>query len=75
MQLTVPASAVVLVQGEPSVFVFDGKDYAPRAVDPGETVGDRTVIRRGLAVGDRIAVGNVFDLKARLLKSQIGDEH
>jgi cobalt-zinc-cadmium efflux system membrane fusion protein len=75
MQLTVPASAVVLVQGEPSVFAFDGKDYAPRAVEPGETVGDRTVIRRGLTAGDRIAVGNVFDLKARLLKSQIGDEH
>lgn len=75
MQLTVPASAVVLVQGEPSVFTFDGKDYAPRAVEPGETVGDRVVIRRGLTAGDRIAVGNVFDLKARLLKSQIGDEH
>lgn len=75
MQLTVPAAAVILVQGEPSVFVFDGKDYSPRAVEPGNTVGDRTVIRRGLAVGDRIAVSNVFDLKARLLKSQISDEH
>jgi len=74
-QLTVPASAVLLVQGEPSVFVADGEGFAPRPVEPGETVGDRVVIRRGLIAGDRIAVGNVFDLKARLLKSQIGDEH
>lgn len=74
-QLTVPTSAVLLVQGEPSVFVADGDGFTPRPVEPGETVGDRVVIRRGLTAGDRIAVGDVFELKAKLLKSQISDEH
>lgn len=74
-RLTVPVSAVVLVQGEPAVFVADGNTFAPRPVERGETIGDRVVIARGLDVGDRIAIDNVFDLKARLLKSQIGDEH
>lgn len=73
--LTVPATSVVLVQGEPAVFVAEGDTFAPRPVERGETIGDRVVITRGLNNGDRIAVGNVFDLKARLLKSQIGDEH
>ena len=74
-QLSVPASAVLLIQGEPSVFVVEGDAFVPRPVEPGETVGDRIVIHRGLAVGDRIAVGDVFELKAKLLKSQISDEH
>lgn len=74
-QLTVPASAVTLVQGEPAVFVADGGGFNPRPVERGEAVGDRVVIRRGLAAGDRIAVSGVFELKAKLLKSQISDEH
>lgn len=74
-QLTVPAAAVILVQGEPSVFVADGTGFSPRPVEPGDAIGDRVAIRRGLVVGDRIAVSNVFDLKAKLLKSQISDEH
>lgn len=74
-RLTVPVSAVVLVQGEPSVFIADGDTFTPRPVERGETIGDQVVITRGLNIGDRIAVGNVFDLKARLLKSQISDEH
>lgn len=74
-RLTVPVSAVVLVQGEPSVFVADRDTFTPRPVERGENIGDRVVITRGLNIGDRIAVDNVFDLKARLLKSQISDEH
>ncbi len=74
-KLTVPASAVTLVQGEPTVFVVDGGGFIPRPVERGEAVGDRVVIRRGLAAGDRIAVSGVFELKAKLLKSQISDEH
>ncbi|MCW5624040.1 MAG: efflux RND transporter periplasmic adaptor subunit [Burkholderiales bacterium] len=74
-QLTVPKSAVILVQGESSVFVADGDGFTPRPVETGEVVGDRIVILRGLNVGDRVAIGDVFDLKAKLLKSQISDEH
>lgn len=74
-QHTVPASAVVLVQGEPSVFVADGAGFMPRPVELGDAVGDRIVVRSGISNGDRIAVSGVFDLKAKLLKSQISDEH
>lgn len=74
-RFTVPISAVLLVQGESSVFVADGDGFTPRPVETGEIVGDRIVIRTGLVAGDRVAVGGVFDLKAKLLKSQISDEH
>lgn len=74
-QFSVPASAVLLVQGESSVFVADGDGFTPRPVELGDVVGDRIVIRAGLAAGDRVAVTGVFDLKAKLLKSQISDEH
>ncbi|MFO1319016.1 MAG: efflux RND transporter periplasmic adaptor subunit [Burkholderiales bacterium] len=74
-RIAVPTASVVLVQGEPSVFVADGRGFTPRPVDTGETIGERIVIRHGLSPGDRIAVSSVFELKSRLLKSQIGDEH
>ena len=74
-RFTVPISAVLLVQGESSVFVADGDGFTPRPVETGEIVGDRIVIRTGLVAGDRVAVGGVFELKAKLLKSQISDEH
>lgn len=73
--LTVPVSAVVLVQGEPSVFVQKNAEFEHRPVETGATFGDRIEIRRGLSPGERIAVSDVFQLKAKLLKSQISDEH
>jgi len=73
--IAVPDDAVVLLQGQPTVFVAKGEGFEPRPIDPGEKVGGRTVVKSGLVAGDELVVSGAYALKARLLKSQIGDEH
>lgn len=75
--LTVPDEAIVLMQGLPTVFVFEkGKgEYEQRAIQPGDKVGGRTVVKAGLQANEQVVAAGAYALKARLLKSQIGDEH
>lgn len=73
--LSVPDAAIVLMQGLPTVFVFEHGGYEQRAILPGEKLSGRTVVKSGLAVGEQVVVAGSYALKARLLKSQIGDEH
>lgn len=73
--LAVPSGAVMLMQGQPTVFVAKGGGYELRAIDPGEKVGGRTVIKSGLKAGDQVVAEGAYALKARLLKSQIGEGH
>jgi len=73
--LTVPAGAIVLMQGQPSVFVFENDGYEQRAIDIGERLGDRTVVKSGLQSGEQVVSAGAYALKARVLKSQIGDAH
>lgn len=74
--LAVPAEAIVQLQGQPTVFRLEGTDrFEPTPVQTGETRGDRTAIRQGLAAGDIVAVRGAYALKARLLKSQLGEGH
>jgi membrane fusion protein, heavy metal efflux system len=74
--LAVPAEAVVQLQGQPTVFKLEANDrFEPTPVQAGETRGDRTTIKQGLAVGDVIAIKGAYVLKARLLKSQLGEGH
>ncbi|MDA8257251.1 MAG: efflux RND transporter periplasmic adaptor subunit [Betaproteobacteria bacterium] len=73
--LLLPEDAVLLVQGQPTVFVAekDGFAFAPRAVEVGERAQGRIVIRSGITAGEAVVVNGAYALKARLLKSQIGD--
>ncbi len=73
--LLLPEDAVLLVQGQPTVFVAgkDGFVFAPRAVEVGERTQGRIVIRSGVAAGESVVTSGAYALKARLLKSQIGD--
>ncbi|MDA8127142.1 MAG: efflux RND transporter periplasmic adaptor subunit [Betaproteobacteria bacterium] len=73
--LLLPEDAVLLVQGQPTVFVAgkDGFVFAPRAVEVGERTQGRIVIRSGVTAGEAVVVSGAYALKARLLKSQIGD--
>lgn len=71
--LSVPAAAVVLLQGGPAVFTYAGDDFKPQAVQTGVTRGDRTEIKAGLEEGEQVAVKGAFTLKSLALKSQIGD--
>lgn len=73
--LTVPDEAIVLLQGQPTVFVFEHGGFEPRAIERGEKIEGRTVIKSGLVAGDQIVAAGTYALKARLLKSQISDEH
>lgn len=73
--ITVPDAAVVLLQGQPTVFVAEHGGFEPRAVETGAGQQGRTRIRSGLAAGEQVVASGAYALKARLLKSQIGDEH
>ena len=44
-------------------------------IELGEKLRDRVVIKNGLQAGERVVTAGTYALKARLLKSQIGDSH
>jgi cobalt-zinc-cadmium efflux system membrane fusion protein len=73
--LSVVDGAIVLLQGQPTVFVVEHGGYEARPVELGDKVEGRTLIKSGLADGDQIVSAGAYALKARLLKSQISDEH
>lgn len=73
--LVVPDDAIVLLQGQPTVFVSGHGGFEPRTVEPGQKLGGQTVIKSGLVAGDSVVVAGSYELKARMLKSQIGDAH
>jgi cobalt-zinc-cadmium efflux system membrane fusion protein len=73
--IAVPDAAIVLLQGQPTVFVLAQGAYEARVVEPGDHLGGRTVLKAGVRVGDEIVVEGAYALKARKLKSQIGHGH
>jgi cobalt-zinc-cadmium efflux system membrane fusion protein len=73
--LTLPQEAVLLVNGQSIAFVQADGGFEPRPVELGEKVGTRVVVRRGVREGEPVVVAGAYALKARLLKSQIGDAH
>ncbi|WP_417068477.1 efflux RND transporter periplasmic adaptor subunit [Niveibacterium terrae] len=72
--LFIPDEAVILLQGQPTVFVARGAAFEARAVDLGDKLNGRSAVKSGLRAGEQIAVSGAYALKAHLLKSQIGDE-
>lgn len=74
--MSVPDAAIVLLQGQPTVFVRDEHGgYEPRAVQPGDRSGGRTVISAGVKAGEQVVTAGAYELKARKLKSQLGHGH
>ena len=73
--LSVADAAIVLLQGQPTIFVAKGEGFESRAIEPGEKLSGRTVIKSGVAAGESVVTAGAYALKARLLKSQISDEH
>ncbi len=73
--MTVPDAAIVLIEGKQSVFVLDPDGYEPRAIEPGERIGGRTVLKGGVEPGDEVVIEGAYALKARKLKSQLGHGH
>jgi cobalt-zinc-cadmium efflux system membrane fusion protein len=73
--LAVPDTAIVLMQGQPTIFVREGEGFEARPVELGDKLGGRTIVRSGAAAGDEVVTAGAYALKARKLKSQIGDSH
>jgi cobalt-zinc-cadmium efflux system membrane fusion protein len=74
-QLVVPTEAVVLLQNQPTVFVATGKGhFEPMPVVTGETRSGWIEIKQGLKAGTNYVRQGAFALKARLLRSQLGEE-
>jgi len=71
--LRVPEDAVLLMQGQSTVFVAERGGFEPRAVEVGERAQGYAVLKSGVAAGERVVASGAYALKARLLKSQIGD--
>jgi len=70
--ISVPDTAIVLLQGQPTVFVNEQGGFESRAVETGEKLAGRTVITSGLKAKEQVVASGAYALKARLLKSQIG---
>ena len=73
--ITLPQEAVLLVYGQPTAFIEEAGEYEPRPVELGAKLSGRVAIKGGLKEGERVVIAGAYALKARLLKSQIGDEH
>jgi cobalt-zinc-cadmium efflux system membrane fusion protein len=73
--IALPDAAIVLLEGQPTIFVFEQGAYEARRVEPGERVGGRTVLKSGVKAGDQVVTAGAYALKARKLKSQLGHGH
>jgi len=75
--LAVPNEAIVQLQGQSTIFkqAQGGDRFEPVAIETGGTRGASTIVTRGIASGDIVVVSGAFELKARLLKSQLGEGH
>ena len=71
--LTVPTGAVLLLEGKKALFVREKDGFEKREVELGENLGGRFVIKSGIEEGEAVVVEGAYALKARLLKSKIGD--
>ncbi len=73
--LSVPDAAIVLMQGLPNVFVAEHGGYEARPVELGAKLSGRTIVKSGVTSGESVVTAGTYALKARMLKSQIGDAH
>jgi membrane fusion protein, heavy metal efflux system len=72
--LLVLKSAVVYLEGGPVVFVEDTEGFAARAVTLGAEGKEWLAITEGLREGERIVIQGAYELKAELLKGQMGED-
>lgn len=71
--LILPQAAVLLVQGQSTVYVQTEGGFEARAVEVGEQLNKGVVITSGLKAGEQVVTSGAYALKSRQLKSQIGD--
>lgn len=76
-RLAIPAGAAVILEGKTAVFVEaeNGAHFEARPVQLGPERGARVVVLEGLREGERVVIAGAYELKARLLKSKLGEGH
>jgi cobalt-zinc-cadmium efflux system membrane fusion protein len=73
--LAVPAEAIVLLQNQATVFLAHANGrFEPAAIVAGGTRDGWTEVSQGIKPGDAYVSRGAFALKARLLRSQLGEE-
>ncbi|HEY9277474.1 MAG TPA: efflux RND transporter periplasmic adaptor subunit [Methylotenera sp.] len=71
--LILPQEAVLLVQGQSTVYIQSDNGFEARPVEVGEQLNKGVVITSGLKPGEQVVISGAYTLKSRQLKSQIGD--
>jgi len=70
-----PRTAVIDLEGQPTIFVQHDGSWEPRPVKPGRGDSDMVEILTGLETGDRYVSEGGFVLKAQLQKSEFESGH
>ena len=73
--LRVPADAVVLMDGKPTVFVRGEHGFGAREVTTGARSGGSVELKDGVQAGEDVVVAGTYELKARIQKAQLGEGH
>jgi membrane fusion protein, heavy metal efflux system len=73
--ISLPDPAIVLMSGQPTVFVHEQGAYTARPIETGARLSGRTVVKAGIQVGEQVVTGGAYALKARQQKSQLGHGH
>lgn len=69
--LSVPNTAITMIDGDFFVFAERNNALYPIMIKKGEEGAVRTQITADVILGDNVVINRVYDLKSRLLKSQI----
>ena len=75
VEVVVPETAVIDVEGTPSVFVQTDEGFEARPVEVGDRTSDEVSITSGLSAGERYVAVGAFALKAELGKSEMSGGH
>lgn len=73
--MTIPLEAIQTIEGKPVVFVKTTEGFEKRNVTPGKKDDRNIEISSGLQVGEEVAIGNTFVLKAEAGKSEAEHSH
>ncbi|MDE2681420.1 MAG: efflux RND transporter periplasmic adaptor subunit [Verrucomicrobiota bacterium] len=75
--LVVPASAVQMVDGQPTVYMLTKKQntFKARAIAVGQPVGEWLPVIKGLAANEQVVTKGSFLLKAEFGKAGAGQDH
>ncbi|MGH1451456.1 MAG: efflux RND transporter periplasmic adaptor subunit [Pseudomonadaceae bacterium] len=75
VEVAVPKSAIIDLEGQPTVFVKEGERWEPRPVKLGRDDGKQVEILAGLERGETYVADGGFVLKAQLQKNEFESGH